>query len=190
MTRAILAVIVCVLLAGCWASDRRLFHDGDWAHLDLDGAYTSEPADGGEQAHVTLKTRPDGLVESTGIGIEDGKPETSLAGFVPIEGGSGHYFLLVERSDPAGEGDVYLIAHLSEAGVLELYEPDCNGTSPTDGLTIERDNFIHATACMFSSKAALMRAGLEAERFLSTPHVVAVAPMVKLVPDDDARKAN
>ena len=184
MLRAVFAAIACVSLAGCWVSEERLFGNGDWAHPDLDGNYRSEDANGAEQARVTLAMRPNGLVESVSVGIEDGKIEESIVGLVRIEGGSGRYFLLVDRSDQSGEGDIYLIAHLTEEGALELFWPDCAGTPSIEDVTVERDGLLDATVCTFSSKAALMLAGLEAERFLSTPHVVEVAPMGKLVPDE------
>jgi hypothetical protein len=189
MTRAILAVIGCVLLAGCWVSEQRLFHDGDWAHLDLASKYTSEDANGSDQAHVVLQARPNGLIESTSVGVANGETEHSVLGFVAIEGGSGRYFLLVDRSDPSGDGDFYLIAHLTDEAAIELYWPDCNGTPPIEGVTVERDDFLDEAVCAFSTKAALMRAGLEAERFLSAKHIVAVQPMGKLVPDDDSVEA-
>lgn len=182
MLRAVLAVIACISLAGCWGSDERIFHDGDWAHLDLAGSYKSVDANGDEQASVILKTRPDGLIEGTSL-------DFAVIGFVRIEGGSGRYFLAVDRSDESAEGDIYLIARLTDDGALEFYWPDCGGTPPMDGLTITHEDFIDATICAFSTRAALMRAGLEAERFLSAPHIVMVQPMGKLVPDDDSAEA-
>lgn len=196
MIRAILVVIGCVLLAGCWVSER-FFHDGDWARLDLDGRYTSEDANGDEQARVTLQTRRSGLIDSTSVGIEDGKKEHGILGLVPITGGSGRYFLMVDRTDETGDGDFYMIARIAErvqspAGddrdAIELFWPDCEGTPAADGLKIEEESFA-GFVCTFSSEAALMKAALEAERFLSAPHIVTIQPMGKLVPDDDSAEA-
>jgi hypothetical protein len=186
MLRAFIAFGLGLLLAGCWYSEERIFGDGDWAQLDLNGAYTSVDANGDEQARVVLETQRSGLVEGIGTDLEDGSVERSVLGFVRIEGGSGRYFLTVDRSEPASADELYAIAHLTEGGTLEFYLPDCAGTPPVDGLTIERDGFVDSDVCAFSSKSALMKAGLEAERFLSAEHIIAVSPIGRLLPDNGA----
>src|SRR5690606_14957919 len=100
------------------------------------------------------------------------------------------YFLMVDRSDKASEGDIYLVAHLSEDGALAFYWPDCDGTPAGHGLAIEQDALSRLTVCAFSTRTALMRAGLEAERFLSAKHIVAVAPAGRLVPDTSPEPEN
>jgi hypothetical protein len=179
MLRAVLAVIACISLAGCWASEERIFRDGDWAHLSLDGRYKGVDATGDEQARVVLKARPNGLIEGTGL-------DFGVIGLVRIEGGSGRYFLAVDRSDESADGDIYLIARLADGGTIEFYWPDCAGTPPMEGLTVAYEDLIDATVCAFSTRAALMRAGLEAERFLSAKHIVTIQPMGKLVPVKEA----
>jgi hypothetical protein len=184
MVRILLALLACCSLAGCWMSDERIFRNGDWAHLDLNGDYTSYGANGDVEGQVVLRTRANGLIESTTTDLDDGKIEHSVLGFVPIEGGSGSYFLTVDRKDGTAEGDLYFITHLTEGGALELYWPDCGGTPHMDGLEIARDSMVDEV-CNFSSRAALMRAGLEAERFLSAQHIVTVSPLGRIAPTDD-----
>jgi hypothetical protein len=182
MLRTGLAVIACLMLAGCWMSEQRFFGPGDWAHLDFNGRYVSQNADGDTTARVTFATRPDGLIDGTGVNAEDGSTEESTMGLVPIRGGSGEYFLVVDRTDEDEEGDIYFIARLIEGPGLELYWPDCGGTTAVAGMAVESSSFTETETCTFSSREALMTAALEAETFLAARHVVAVAPMGKLVP--------
>jgi|SRR5690606_6341769 hypothetical protein len=185
MRRTLMAAGLALLLAACWQSEARIFDRGDWANLGLEGNYTSFDANGDEQARVVLRTRPGGLVDSSSTDLDNGKVERSVLGFVRIEGGSGRYFLAVDRSDEGGEGDLYLIAHLTEDGAIAIYWPECAGTPPVEGLVIERDGLTEIDVCTFSSRSALMEAGLEAERFLSAKHIVAVSPLGRLQPDTD-----
>jgi hypothetical protein len=205
MLRAILVVIACISLSACsgWMSDERLFEDGDWAQLNLNGPYKDQSAAADDMTkRVTLRTRPDGIIEGTGRDPSDG----FVIGLVPIRGGSGDFFLMVDRSDPSREGDDYYIARLIGGGTLAFYLPDCSGTSPVEGMekvsgreeqepaiadgdapAIEErptppDRADDSVECKFSTKDALMAAGLEAERFLATKHVVAVAPFAALEP--------
>lgn len=165
-------------------SDERIFQDGDWAHLDLNGDYTRYGANGDVEGRVVLRTRANGLIESTSTDLDESNIQHSVLGFVPIEGGSGNYFLTMDRTDATAEGELYFITHLTEGGALELYWPDCGGTPPMDGLEIDHDS-IAGDVCKFSSRAALMRAGLEAERFLSAQHIVAVSPLGRIAPADE-----
>jgi hypothetical protein len=188
MLRSLLALFACLSLAGCWVSDHRIFGPGDWAHLPLAGKYISQDASGRDTAHVTLSVRPDGVIEGTGVNLADGSPDNSAVAL--IEGGSGRYFLAVDRSSEDDSGDIYLIAHLTDDNGLDVFWPDCEGTPPTEGLAITHEKLIDATVCTFSTRAALMRAGLEAEKFLSARHVVAIAPFGRLVPDDGDGEAD
>ena len=190
MLRTLLTAISCLLLAGCWMSEERLLTDGDWAHLQIDGSYKSVDSDGDEEASVVLKTNANGLIEGTRTDLENGETERVGLGLAPIAGGSGRYFLAVDRSDTTRtDGDIYLIAHLAEQGALEFYWPDCEGTSPTDGMAAQKDTLTDSTVCTFATKAGLMRAALEAERFLYAKHVIGVAPLGRMVPDDGSGEA-
>jgi hypothetical protein len=53
-----------------------------------------------------------------------------------------------------------------------------------DGLKVANDSIVD-DVCNFSSRATLMKAGLEAERFLSAPHIVAVTPLGRIAPTDE-----
>jgi hypothetical protein len=209
--RAFLAILACLSLAGCsgWASDERLFGAGDWAYLALNGPYQIEVAGSDTKQRTILTTRADGLIESSDGGISDDPNQWSLVGLVPIAGGRGDFFLMVNRSDPAAEGDQYFVAQLYDRNALAFYMPDCRGTPAIDGMTKESglvsadpDEVVVGTdpppvevpalpprkpdenLCKFTSKSALMKAGLEAERFLSADHIVTIAPIVTLSPDD------
>ncbi len=217
MRRAILTVAACFCLAGCggWVSDERLFGDGDWARLNVSGPYTfqyngprsDESAPGDREAHATLTTRPDGLLQGTGEGPDDG----FVIGLVPIDGGSGDYFLMVDRSDETAQGDQYFIAHQFGRG-FAFFFPDCEGTPAIDGMRKVRimepaveagEDDISASddaatpdeysddphVCKFDTKEALMKAGLNAERFLSARHAVEVAPFATITPDEESDEA-
>lgn len=203
MLRAVLAVIACFLLSACsgWVSDERLFGAGDWAPLALNGPFDYRRAAGDVTERLILKTRADGLIEGTG---PSGDVERVM-GLVQIRGGSGDFFLAVDRSDPSELGDEYYVARSLEGYSLLFYLPDCDGTSPVDGMEkvstraeppvdegnvqpetngqtpgFERDDADGDLVCKFSTKESLMAAGLEAERFLSADHVVEVVPFAWL----------
>ena len=76
MRRTLLALALGLALSGCWMSEEQFFGPDDYAHLDFNGSYTNEDANGHEQATVELTTRPDGLIEGTSTNIEGGKAET------------------------------------------------------------------------------------------------------------------
>ena len=184
MLRAIIVVIASLSLAGCWVSDTRMFGPADWAHVDLSGKFKSEDANGNDEAKVVLAVRPNGLIAGTSTDLKTGKVDHSVLGMVAITGGSGKYFIAVDRSDQAGKGDIYMIAHLTDEHGLEAFWPDCDGTAPVQGMARTEDDLTHSGVCKFSTKAALQTAALQAERFLSAKHVIAIAPFGKLVPDD------
>src|SRR5687768_10648127 len=147
MLRALLAVIACLCLSGCWVSEKGLFGSGDWAHLDLAGTYDVKSPTGHEPSTVTLSVRDDGLVQNIPAEGEEIQP----LGFVPIPGGSGRFFLAVDRSNPDGDADIYYMAHLTLDGDLALYMPNCSGTSARDGLVIEEESK-GGQSCIFTSK--------------------------------------
>src|SRR5690606_41595886 len=93
-------------------------------------------------------------VDSSSTALARGKVGRSALGSVRIEGGSGRYFLAVDRSDEGREGDLYLIAHLTEDGAIAIYWPECAGTPPVEGLVIERDGLTEIDVCTFSSRSA------------------------------------
>lgn len=221
MVRVILATLACLLLGACsgWVSDERLFGDGDWAHLDINGRYKLSAGVEESKDRIIFKTRPDGLIESHSTNRRD--KSRSLTGLIPIRGGSGEYFLSVDRSNDDSEGDQYFIVHLSSDKRIEYFLPDCRGTPQIDGME-KRSGWHEETAalveegpggsaeqpseslpvaepqpesepapgedsvCNFSTKDALMMAGLEAEKFLSAKHIVAIRPLYALEPDDEA----
>lgn len=202
MLRIVLVVIACFCLSACsgWVSDERLFGSGDWAHLDLSGPYNNEAAADDVTKRVILTTRPDGMIVGTGSAPNDG----FVIGLVPIKGGSGNFFLMVDRSDPDKQGDEYYIARLTGGDTLVFYLPNCRGTSAVEGMekvsrraepAIEEgdapaiepspgppDGADDSVECKFATKDALMLAGLEAERFLASDHIVAVVPFAVLEP--------
>jgi len=177
MVRALLAVIACLCLTGCWQSETRFFGPDDWARLGLSGEYNVAGISDSDNPprHATLTSRPDGLVEFVPHGAGEDKP--TLLGLVAITGGSGRYFIAMDRTND-GNGDTYYLAELSSSGGLAFYYPDCDGTPPIDGLVVETSTFSASKTCTFTTEEAVMTAALEAERFLSTPHIVGVAPFL------------
>lgn len=101
--------------------DTHIFGDGGWVHLDFNGKYESENASGDEQARVVLKTRSGGLIEGVGTSTKDGTTENTVLGLVRIAGGSGKYFLAVDRSGKSDGGEVYLIARLTDGNGLDIF---------------------------------------------------------------------
>jgi hypothetical protein len=180
MIRSILALAVCLMLTACWKSDQRFFDSGDWARLDLSGVYeVASLENDNPPRYATLASRPDGLIEISAGWADDGDKPT-LLGLVPITGGSGTVFLGVDRSTP-GDGDIYYLARLTGDGDLGFYYPVCEATPAGEGLVVENGD-----TCTFTSEAALMRAALEADRFLTSKHIVAVTPFLGFSKSDEA----
>ena len=186
MLRALLAIVACLCLSGCWVSDKRFFGSDDWAILDIDGIYTV-PDDDEEKPPVEVKltTRSDGLVELRRLAL----PESDIAvfGLVPIKDGSGEYFLMVDRSAAPevgrpDEGDLYYLVEYA-AGSFEIYAPNCVGTPPIRGMRLGEG--LSGQSCVFETEAALMEAALIAERFLSTPQIVQIEPGMRLLRKDE-----
>lgn len=191
MGRTLFTMALGLALSGCWVSDKDFFGPGDWAHLDLDGTYISEDANGHEQGTVVLTVRPDGLVDGVATREDGGEPEKSTLGLVPVNGGSGEYYILVDQTDGGGDGQLYLLGHLDDDGSLEMYWPECSGTPDIEGMTRETPDFglpspppdtSQMMSCTFTTKESLQEAALEAERFLSAPHIVDILPMGRITP--------
>ena len=183
MLRAVTSLALAVLLAACWGSDERFFGPGDWAKLEFDGAYRIEALDEDDDAprSVTMRVLPDGLIE---IVPRAGRGEKLTLGLVGIPGGSGGFFLAVDRSAPAnGTGDLYVMAKVT-ANSLELYFPDCLGTPPIPGM--DKSEGLAGEACGSQNEAALFEAARLAERFLSERHIVAVSPFTRFEKIDPA----
>ena len=177
MLRALLAVIACLCLTGCWVSEGHLFGSGDWAHLDLAGTYSVESANGDAPETATLTVQESGLIEAIPADASARPDDIQGLGLVAIPGGTGRFFLAVDQS--SRDADMYYIARLSLEGDLALYLPDCAGTSAREGMVIEEESKGGLT-CVFASKEALLAAALDAERFLSARHIIAVAPIYSL----------
>lgn len=177
MLRALLTMLACLCLGGCWRSEEPLFGEGDWATLDIAGEYRfsgiDEQADAPET--VIVAQRPDRLIEFTPRGPR--AAEVLRVGLVAIPSGSGEYFIAVDRSEvEPREGELYAIARATDRA-LEFYMPDCAGTPPIEGLV--RAEGLAGAVCEFETREALFEAALLAERFLSESHIVSVAPFAK-----------
>jgi hypothetical protein len=87
MLRIALAVLACLLLGACsgWVSDERLFGEGDWAHLAINGRCRNM-LDSESKDRIILRSRPDGLIEGRNTDRHD--KSRMLIGLVAIKGGS------------------------------------------------------------------------------------------------------
>jgi len=219
MLRTAFAVLACFLSAACsgWVSDERLFGDGDWAHLDINGRYQNDNNESAERGIV--RTLPNGLIEMRSS--DKRNKDVMIIGLVPIKGGSGDFFLSVDRSDASKKGDQYFIVNVPDGRTLQFYIPNCDATPEMPGMTKVRDDrwlvksdetaAVDAPAteepaapqeaanaqadesadskvCKFATKDALMTAGLEAEKFLSTKHIIALTPFMSVSPDNQPDK--
>ena len=169
MIRAAVTVLLAVTLSGCWTAEKQLFTA---AHLTqpagLEGSFISEDAAGQEQGTVVLTRRPDGLIEGTVTPKEGPAPRQSAIGFAAIPGGSGRYFLMVNRAnEPGRNGELYLLARWSDER-LEAFWPQCAGTPDMPGMKREEIEIVKQSYCTFASREAVLRAALLAERELET----------------------
>ena len=175
MPKRIAAAVMALALTGCWVSEKDLFGPGDWQPPpDIAGSYTSENGSGEAQARVVLSVRSDGLVQGVATKVGESTSETSVVGFVPISGGTGKYYLLVDRSK-AGEpndsgGNIYFVARMTDEG-FDAFWPQCEGTPDIPGMERETQELIDEEICGFTTKEALLRAGLAAERNLEGKHL-------------------
>ena len=140
MLRAAVPLLACLLLGACsgWVSDERLFGDSDWAHLNINGRYKSTVSGDESDDRMILKSRPDGLIEGHSTDRHD--KSRTLIGLVPIRGGSGDYFLSVDRSNDDEKGDEYFIVRVSDGKTLEYFIPDCDATPQVEGMTKVHDD--------------------------------------------------
>ena len=193
MPKRIVAAVMALALTGCWVSEKDLFGPGDWQPPpDIAGSYTSENGAGEAQARVVLSVRSDGLVQGVATKVGESTSETSVVGFVPIPGGTGKYYLLVDRSK-AGEpddsgGNIYFVARMTDEG-FDAFWPQCEGTPDIPGMERETQELIDEEICGFTTKEALLRAGLAAERNLEGKHLFepdVMGRMKRETPDDDS----
>lgn len=169
-----MALGLSLMLAGCWTSDQRLFDTGDWARLDFSGEYeVASITNSNMPRRAIITSLPDGLIEIAAAGGLDRDEEPTLIGLVRIEGGSGSGFIAVDRTTSGGK-DLYYLASLSDEGDLGFYFPVCEATPAIEGLVVSEGG----NTCTFTSKAALMKSALEAERFLAARHIVVVSPFL------------
>ena len=167
MIRVAMLALLAALLAGCWGSETQLFQRGDWVQPDgLEGRFTSQDAAGEDQGSVELARRADGPIDGTSTRKGE-EPRTSAVGFVAIPGGSGRYFLMVQRGPEAKGGEFYLIGRWQDER-LEAFWPQCTGTPNMPGMKRETIEMANEAVCSFSSKQAVLNAALLAERELET----------------------
>jgi hypothetical protein len=172
MRRFAIAALALTLLTGCWGAETNLFGPGDWVQPEgLEGRFVSEDAAGEAQGTVDLVRRQDGLIDGTAMRKDEDKPRTSPVGFVAIPGGSGRYFLMVNRA-PEGStgkqgGEFYLIGRWKDER-LEAFWPQCAGTPDMAAMKRDKIEFVNEAVCTFASKQAVLNAALLAERELET----------------------
>lgn len=168
MLRFAIAALSLALLTGCWGAETKLFGPGDWAQPEgLEGRFASEDAAGEAQGTVDLVRRRDGLIDGTAIRQDDDKPRTSPVGFVAIPGGSGRYYLMVNRAPDGKGGEFYLIGRWKDER-LEAFWPQCAGTPDMPGMKRDKIELVNEAVCSFASKQAVLHAALLAERELET----------------------
>ncbi len=184
MLRHIAGAMLALALTGCWVSEKDLFGPGDWKPPPgIAGTYTSENGSGDAQAKVLLTVREDGLVEGIATKIGEDTSESSLVGFVPVPGGSGRYYLLVDQSGTAeaggSDGNIYFVARTTNEG-FEAFWPQCEGTPALPGMQSETQDLLKQDICGFTTKEALLQAGQAAERDLEAKHMFEPMPMGKM----------
>ena len=168
MLRAVILALSLAILTGCWGAETQLFGSGDWAQPDgLEGRFVSEDAAGETQGSVVLLRRPDGLIDGTVTRKSEDKPRTSAMGFVAIPGGSGRYYLMVNRTAERKGGEFYLIGRWKDER-LEAFWPQCAGTPEMAGIKRDKIELVNEAVCTFASKQAVLTAALLAERELET----------------------
>jgi len=192
MLRAAMVAMLAAALAGCWMSEKRLFGPADFvAPPGLEGNYVSEDGSGTLKATVVLSVGADRLIEGVSTPVGGDEPQqTSHIGFIPIAGGSGQYYLMVDRSPERTEGDLYFIGRMTEDFGLEAFWPQCAGTPEIAGMTREKAEPIDEDVCTFTSREAVMRAALEAEKQLSARHMFEPHPAGRLKKSDESDPAD
>jgi hypothetical protein len=174
MVRMIVIAVLATLLAGCWGAETQLFGRADWVQPPgMAGNFVTEDAAGETQGSVVLARRADGMIDGTVTRRGEGKPQTSPTGFVAIPGGSGRYFLMVNRAAEGGKGgEFYLIGRWQDER-LEAFWPQCAGTPEMAGMKRDRIELVNELVCSFASKDAVLTAALLAERELETKRMFA-----------------
>lgn len=173
MLRTAAIAALAALLTGCWGAEIPLFGARDWVQpAGLEGPFVSEDAAGEDKGTVLLTRRPDGLIDGAVTRAGETSARTSAIGFVAIPGGSGHYFLMVNRAaegapDTRSGGEFYLIGRWKDER-LEAFWPQCTGTPDMPGMERERIEIVDEAVCRFADKGAVLRAALLAERELET----------------------
>lgn len=173
MFRVAILAVSLALLSGCWGAETKLFGTGDWVQPPgMTGGFVTEDAAGEAQGTVELVRRADGLIEGTVTRKGEDKPSTSPVGFVAIPGGSGRYFLMVNRAPGEKAGEFYLVGRWKNER-LEAYWPQCAGTPDLAGMSRATVEFVNEAVCTFASKQAVLTAALLAERELETKRMFA-----------------
>ena len=168
MPRFVIAALSLALLTGCWGAETKLFKRGDWVQPEgLEGRFAREDAAGEDRGTVDLVRRPDGLIDGTATRKDEDEPRTSAVGFVAIPGGSGRYFLMVNRAPEGKGGEFYLIGRWKDER-LDAFWPQCAGTADMAGMKRERVEVVNEAVCSFTSKQAVLNAALLAEHELET----------------------
>lgn len=186
-------VLAPALLAGCWFSEADMFAQSDFATVDLDGDYSSEvDYDDNEQVrNVRFTPEDDGRyrmdIDVARIDRETGEQrsitqETLHLSFVAIPGAPERWYLMqgIEKSIESQRG--YLLAHINESGVLELYVPNCSGTPQREGMAVNSARSIKLGRCDFEDKQALLDAAREAAQFVEQPQIVVITPFMAYKP--------
>lgn len=174
MRRCAVTIALAAMLTGCWGAETQLFGSADWVQPEgLQGRLESEDAGGQSTGWVTLAVRPDGRIDGTvSRKDENSPPQTSPVGMVRIPGGSGRYFLMVQRGPEDKGGEFYLVARWRD-GRLDAFWPQCAGTPDLPGMLRQTIEMVNETLCRFADKDAVLRAALLAERELETKRMFA-----------------
>lgn len=184
MLRLVLICCLTASLSACWGSEQRLFGTADWVRPQgLEGRFVIENAEGEPDGTLVLAPRSDGMIDGTATRKDEPTPKTSPVGFVAIPGGSGHYFLMVQRIAPDKGGELYLIARWRDER-LEGYWPECKGTPDIAGMRRDTPDVLPETLCAFTTRKAVLQAALLAERELSGARIFPAQKLGRLRRDD------
>lgn len=184
MLRLLAICILAAATSACWVSDRYLFASNDYTVPEgLKGRFISENGEGEAQGTVMLSPRSDGMIDGTVTRGKDPAPQTSAVGFVAIPGGSGRYFVMVQPAPDPKAGELYVVGRWKDER-LEAFWPQCGGTPDVAGMLREKAEPISEPMCRFTSKEAVLRAALIAERELETTRLFEPKMLGRLKRDD------
>lgn len=190
MLRAAVLALSLTLLSACWGAETKLFGTGDWVQPPgMTGRFVTEDAAGETQGTVELARRPDGLIDGTVTRKGEDKPSTSAVGFVAVPGGSGRYFLMVNRATGEKSGEFYLVGRWHDER-LEAFWPQCGGTPDLAGMKRAKIELVGEEVCTFASKQAVLTAALLAERELETKRMFAPQLLGRLKRPEPAHDTN